>query len=272
MSQDLFYDVEEKYAFWLSTGKKIRNLKELMIELQINGQNFFNNHVNDSKNDFANWVRDIFKDHVLANKLYNTKDLKNTIDILYVWINVPKPKSLNFDRISVLLRDPPFSAAYYFRMLGTKHIMLNIPTESLLVYESRPNLESISNFLKEKSFVTRDIVEKSEISENIVFEPALNAQENLEKQEASKDAEKAELVEDTSLFQYIEQMNTVNSSLNDLLEKQKTNPMHYYDQLLLEVPKPSKNIFTNFSEFVIAPIKEKYSNFKRKQMNKKFVK
>jgi hypothetical protein len=65
----LLADVPEEYVFWCCDGQILRNLKELGDALNTMTDETYVFHVNPEKNDFANWVRDIIKDEMLAKDL-----------------------------------------------------------------------------------------------------------------------------------------------------------------------------------------------------------
>ncbi|MBR9677012.1 hypothetical protein GOV04_02630 [Candidatus Woesearchaeota archaeon] len=60
--------------FYVTDGKVLKNLKDLALELEHIADNIFYNHVNAVKNDFANWVRDIFNEDSLAQDLCEASD------------------------------------------------------------------------------------------------------------------------------------------------------------------------------------------------------
>ena len=62
----------EKY-FYVSDGTVIKNLKELPDALRNMSPEAFNSHVNEEKNDFYNWVNDVFEHASLARKIKTTK-------------------------------------------------------------------------------------------------------------------------------------------------------------------------------------------------------
>ncbi len=55
--------------FFLKNGTAIRNLDELHEQLAIMDDEVFSYHVNDQKNDFCSWIRDVLKDEGLAELL-----------------------------------------------------------------------------------------------------------------------------------------------------------------------------------------------------------
>jgi hypothetical protein len=69
-------DVPEEHSFRLKDGKQVKSLYELALELAGMDDDTFQHHVNDSKNDFRNWILDIVKDEHLADKLSKVKDRK----------------------------------------------------------------------------------------------------------------------------------------------------------------------------------------------------
>jgi hypothetical protein len=64
----------EEHSFVLSDGRKLQTIVELIDELETMAEQEFKQHVNEFKNDFANWIRDIFDEQLLAEELMQTKD------------------------------------------------------------------------------------------------------------------------------------------------------------------------------------------------------
>ena len=55
--------------FVLVNGIPLKNLKELAVSLDGMNEWVFNHHVNESRNDFAAWIGDVFKEHSLADEV-----------------------------------------------------------------------------------------------------------------------------------------------------------------------------------------------------------
>lgn len=72
-------NADDTSSFWVNNGPVLKNIPDLKNALLGMSEDTFKYHVNKEKNDFADWVRDILKDNVLANKLAKTKTLKSTI-------------------------------------------------------------------------------------------------------------------------------------------------------------------------------------------------
>jgi len=66
----------DKY-FVLCDGRKVKSGKELADILQSINDDMFKYHVTDTKNDFANWINDVFGESDLAKKM---KTIKNRLD------------------------------------------------------------------------------------------------------------------------------------------------------------------------------------------------
>ncbi len=75
-------DVHPKYHFVTLKGEKIKNLVDLYNSVKTMDDITFNHHVNDFKNDFHNWVRDIHQDNELANALLASKNKKEMAEVL----------------------------------------------------------------------------------------------------------------------------------------------------------------------------------------------
>ncbi|MBN2458190.1 hypothetical protein JXB31_03615 [Candidatus Woesearchaeota archaeon] len=70
-------DVPPESCFVLVNGNRIQNLMQLAMEIDKMPDEVFYYHVNDYKNDYMNWVRDVIKDLELCDKIKDIKDKKN---------------------------------------------------------------------------------------------------------------------------------------------------------------------------------------------------
>ncbi len=59
--------------FWLKSGKGLRSIREMANYLPSIKPDEWNYHVNEEKNDFSNWIRDVFDEAELAKFLRETK-------------------------------------------------------------------------------------------------------------------------------------------------------------------------------------------------------
>ncbi len=103
-------DVPEDKSFFLDDGTKIRNLEELRDELRFMKLDTFSKYVNDAKNDFVNWIRDVIGDQVLADRLTQTKDKEKTLNIInsrliYLKIKTEKEEDKKIEDIQNKLSD-----------------------------------------------------------------------------------------------------------------------------------------------------------------------
>ena len=60
----------------------IRDLKELINSLKETNDEIFHKHVNKEKNDFSNWIRGVYKNDFLADRLLQAQTRQKTIEIL----------------------------------------------------------------------------------------------------------------------------------------------------------------------------------------------
>ncbi|MFH1683246.1 MAG: hypothetical protein ABIA37_05620 [Candidatus Woesearchaeota archaeon] len=74
MSLSLREDVKPEHCFWLADGNSIKNLQELAEALLKMKQSTFDHHVNEQKNDFYKWVKDIYQNQKFAKKLLKSTD------------------------------------------------------------------------------------------------------------------------------------------------------------------------------------------------------
>ncbi len=67
--EEIFTEAPPEHTFKLRNGQEIKTLKELAGALIRMDDETFNHHVNLNDNHFANWVKDIFKNNELAEKI-----------------------------------------------------------------------------------------------------------------------------------------------------------------------------------------------------------
>jgi hypothetical protein len=76
-------DAPQEHYFILCNGQPVKNVKELADALERLEDDVFNHHVTFDRNDFATWIKDIFKDTKLAEDLAAVKDKNNMRIVLY---------------------------------------------------------------------------------------------------------------------------------------------------------------------------------------------
>lgn len=64
----IFADVKQEFYFNLADGRQLKNLMELSAALEDMDEATFRHHVNEARNDFANWVKDTMNEAELADK------------------------------------------------------------------------------------------------------------------------------------------------------------------------------------------------------------
>ena len=79
-------NTKPEFYFVLNNGQKIKNLFGLVNALDKMPDNIFYHHVNEQRNDFSNWINDIFKQKTLANEISKAKNRLETQVILLKFI------------------------------------------------------------------------------------------------------------------------------------------------------------------------------------------
>lgn len=62
-------DVHGEKQFWVNDGNVLKNLKELPRSLRSMSDETFLHHVNEHKNDFANWIEEVVGEKKLAEEV-----------------------------------------------------------------------------------------------------------------------------------------------------------------------------------------------------------
>ncbi len=63
------YIIPVAYCFEVSGGEILSDLADLYYSLREMDNEKFTHHVNEGKNDFADWVEEVFRERELANKM-----------------------------------------------------------------------------------------------------------------------------------------------------------------------------------------------------------
>lgn len=79
----LYVEVTPDKYFVLCDGRKVKSCKELADILQVINDDMFKYHVTDTKNDFSNWINDVFGEPDLAKKMKTIKNRLETSIELY---------------------------------------------------------------------------------------------------------------------------------------------------------------------------------------------
>lgn len=74
----LHNNVKPENEFFLQDGRQLKNLKELVTALNTMDEATFSHHVNENKNDFHNWIRDVYEDKHFARKLLMARTRQET--------------------------------------------------------------------------------------------------------------------------------------------------------------------------------------------------
>ena len=69
--------------FVLANGEAIKDVRALADALERIEDHVWAHHVQPDRNDFANWIRDVFQDLDLANKIAVAKDRKHAQLVIY---------------------------------------------------------------------------------------------------------------------------------------------------------------------------------------------
>ena len=79
-------NVGEHHVFNSNCGSKMNNLLDLAMTIRHMKDEHFEHHVNEHKNDFANWVKDCVGEEQLANELskYKTKSSSELLILRHI--------------------------------------------------------------------------------------------------------------------------------------------------------------------------------------------
>jgi hypothetical protein len=75
-SRKIPVNAKPEHYFILVTGVPLKNLKELAASLENMNDWVFNHHVNDARNDFSNWTKEILGEHELSEEIKALKNMR----------------------------------------------------------------------------------------------------------------------------------------------------------------------------------------------------
>jgi len=70
--------------FFLHGGGELSSLEDLFTELQTMEDHVYAHHVNEERNDFSRWVREVMGDHFLAKKIELARDRDELLKCLFI--------------------------------------------------------------------------------------------------------------------------------------------------------------------------------------------
>lgn len=73
LRKQLYGEAPTEKHFVVSDGRKLKNVKELIEALETMSDDIFSYHVNEAKNDFASWLRDVFSYEHIAKEIQSAK-------------------------------------------------------------------------------------------------------------------------------------------------------------------------------------------------------
>ena len=71
-------EAAQEQHFVVADGKRLKNIIELADALGTMSEDVFRHHANEARNDFSNWVKDVFYDHSLAEDISRSKNKLET--------------------------------------------------------------------------------------------------------------------------------------------------------------------------------------------------
>jgi len=158
--------IEPNQYFYLSNGTALKNIDELLDALRAMDDDTFSSHVNEHKNDFANWVRDVFKNDKLANRILSMSSRERTIEAIEAIESSILPH-ISFS--GPLLKSFPFIKSSAKEIMKKEEIKKDEP-------EPAPNqefsLEKINDILLKEKEISKREEKILEVEEHIERELA----------------------------------------------------------------------------------------------------
>lgn len=119
--KNFLIDAEPRFYFYVCNGTVLKNMHELQILLGNIDDGTFNCHVNDGKNDFLNWIRDVIKDDSLAKSLEKCRTKEKMLECVRKRINDLSGKKNKASKKKETVNSKKFKPVY--ATVGKKNII-----------------------------------------------------------------------------------------------------------------------------------------------------
>jgi len=86
IKKDILEDANSDNYFFVNDGTVLKNVLDLSKQLDKMTDEVFRYHVNEMKNDFASWIKLVFKEEKLAKELLKTTNKDKTQIILLKYV------------------------------------------------------------------------------------------------------------------------------------------------------------------------------------------
>lgn len=84
--KNILKDANSNHYFFVQDGIVLKNVLDLSKQLDKMTDEVFRHHVNEMRNDFSNWIKDVFKEEKLAKELLKTTDKDKTQIIILKYV------------------------------------------------------------------------------------------------------------------------------------------------------------------------------------------
>lgn len=85
-------DAPETKYFIFCDGHPVKNVTQLAEKLEIIQDDVFNHHVTENRNDFVNWIKDVFEEIELAEEIAGLKHKDHVRLAIYKHVVKKSPK------------------------------------------------------------------------------------------------------------------------------------------------------------------------------------
>jgi hypothetical protein len=82
ISSNILGEAPQEMEFYLSDGRRLKSVFELVDALEHMSEDMFKEHVNEMKNDFSSWMKDVFKEPNVAKEMKKIQDRIETQKVL----------------------------------------------------------------------------------------------------------------------------------------------------------------------------------------------
>lgn len=84
----LLGNCKNEHKFVLKDGKQLNSLYEMVMAMESMNKDVYGHHVNESKNDFASWIKDVYQEPELAENVSKAQNKTEAqLEILKAIVN-----------------------------------------------------------------------------------------------------------------------------------------------------------------------------------------
>jgi|GEM_PF-2067622 len=219
--------VKKEQVFFLKNGVELKTIKDLITALNTMDDETFLHHVNESRNDFSNWVKYVFKDKKLSEDMLKAKSKFELLDVLYDYDSKHDEKIKQ--KTSSIIKEKKENIKEHLEEAESLHEQLD--ALKVLAKQKHEEIKDSERLIHEDAskkiseFVNQQLKDKQDDLNSLISETAK------EREKIIKNAKKLD-----------QKIMNKHKSTSDQLEKHKQEILNHKKEILLHKKEIENNL------------------------------